>query len=601
MRTILFTVLLILYSISLAQAQSPKAKLVYEIAQGFTWTSFPDDKFTIGIMDEKALASELATFLADKQLGGKSVEIKKFGYNFQVKPCNILFLGASSSANTFIDVMKEKMRGFAGLIVTEKAGMLAEGSHINLVNQGNGLKYEVNRPIVESMGLGINPALLPNAIAKEVEVAEETKTLNLKLPELRRKRNQADTIEEESASETPTTRRKKRDKKATTESPAEEPEEVRLLTKAAAEKGVTDRQTELLREYVRALEGKLDENKIDYLSLKQKFDSEQIKAAQEIDSLNLTIIEKDSLRKKDALLAQRKIALAESEKQLAEAHAQTNWLIALSAGGIAVLLALLAFIFYRDRVIINRQNKVLAESIEQIQQQKEEILAQRDEIEAQKNRIEAESQQSEKLLLNILPAPIAHQLKTTGQATPSQYELASVLFTDFKGFTNIAAEMTPEDIIQELDQCFLAFDEIAERNNLERIKTIGDSYMAAGGVPEANTSNPLDAVQAAIEMQTFMQNRKTELQAQGKPFFECRIGVHSGKIVAGVVGKKKFAYDIWGDTVNLASRMESSGEVNQINISGVTYNLVKDKFQCEYRGKINAKGKGEVDMYFVKG
>ncbi len=215
--------------------------------------------------------------------------------------------------------------------------------------------------------------------------------------------------------------------------------------------------------------------------------------------------------------------------------------------------------------------------------------------------VEKQKQQVEKLLHNILPEETAQELKDTGQATPKHYEMVSVLFTDFKGFTNIAEKLTPHEVIEELNKCFLVFDEICEKYNLEKIKTIGDAYMCAGGLPIANKSNPIDAVKAGLEMQNFMKKWKTEQIKNQKPIWELRLGIHTGEVIAGVIGKNKFAYDIWGDTVNLASRMESAGEVGKVNISETTYELVKNNFQCEFRGNIQAKNKGEVKMYFVNG
>lgn len=174
-----------------------------------------------------------------------------------------------------------------------------------------------------------------------------------------------------------------------------------------------------------------------------------------------------------------------------------------------------------------------------------------------------------------------------------------MLFTDFKGFTSIAEKISPVELVRELESCFLRFDEIIEKYNIEKIKTIGDAYMAAGGIPSANHTNPLDVVLAGLEMQYFMNNLKATKAAAGEPYWELRLGINTGKLIAGVIGKKKFAYDVWGDTVNTASRMESSGEVGKVNISGKTYSLIKDFFECEHRGKISAKGKGEIDMYFV--
>jgi adenylate cyclase len=214
--------------------------------------------------------------------------------------------------------------------------------------------------------------------------------------------------------------------------------------------------------------------------------------------------------------------------------------------------------------------------------------------------IENEKDKSDKLLLNILPFETAEELKEKGSATPKHYEMVTVLFTDFKGFTSIAEKLTPELLVEELNHCFLEFDLIIDKYNLEKIKTIGDSYMCAGGIPVANSSNPIDAVMAGLEIQAYMEQLKAERLAKGLECWELRIGINTGKVIAGVVGKNKFAYDIWGDAVNVASRMESSGAPGKVNISGETYELVKDHFTFEYRGKVKAKNKGEIDMYFVE-
>ena len=215
--------------------------------------------------------------------------------------------------------------------------------------------------------------------------------------------------------------------------------------------------------------------------------------------------------------------------------------------------------------------------------------------------IAMEKDRSDKLLLNILPHETAEELKEKGSATPKYYEMVSVLFTDFKGFTSIAEKLSPEDLVEELNQCFLEFDHIIDKHNLEKIKTIGDAYMCAGGIPVKNTTNPMDVVKAGLEIKEYMESLKKEKEARGEDCWEIRIGIHTGPVIAGVVGKNKFAYDIWGDAVNVASRMESSGIPGLVNISGATYDLVKDHFKCNHRGKISAKNKGEIDMYIVEG
>ncbi len=229
----------------------------------------------------------------------------------------------------------------------------------------------------------------------------------------------------------------------------------------------------------------------------------------------------------------------------------------------------------------------------------EELSAQKSVIESKNTMISFEKAQSDKLLRNILPDEIADELKNTGKAKARHYNKVSVLFTDFKGFTSRSENMTPEEIIEELNKCFSVFDEIVEKYNLEKIKTIGDAYMCAGGLPIENETNPIDAIKAGLEIQAYMENYKNESIQKNMPFYECRLGINTGEVVAGVVGTTKFAYDIWGDAVNTASRAESNGIVGKVNITEQTYQLVKHKFECEYRGDIEAKGKGKIKMYLV--
>ena len=219
---------------------------------------------------------------------------------------------------------------------------------------------------------------------------------------------------------------------------------------------------------------------------------------------------------------------------------------------------------------------------------------------AQSNEIEGQKVRIEDLLLNILPKEISEELKEKGKATARRHEEVSVLFTDMKGFTKAAEKMTPEELVNELDECFIHFDEIVGRYGIEKIKTIGDSYMCAAGVPTRDAHHAYKCALAALEVRDLMEEQRQQREAQGKDPWILRIGVHTGPVVAGVVGRRKFAYDIWGDTVNTASRMESSGEPGEVNISGTTYALVKDRFECEHRGQVEAKNKGAIDMYFVR-
>lgn len=216
--------------------------------------------------------------------------------------------------------------------------------------------------------------------------------------------------------------------------------------------------------------------------------------------------------------------------------------------------------------------------------------------------IKVEKDRSEALLLNILPAEIAEELKEKGHVNAREYDLVSILFSDFKSFTQTAEKMSPQSLVEEINTCFKAFDLIMEKYQIEKIKTIGDAYMAAGGIPNADESSLKNVVLAGLEMQEFMMNRFHEGQLINRPAFEMRLGIHAGPIVAGVVGVKKFQYDVWGDTVNTASRMESSSTVGKVNISETLYQLIKDEpcFTFEHRGHVHAKGKGDIAMYFVE-
>lgn len=212
-----------------------------------------------------------------------------------------------------------------------------------------------------------------------------------------------------------------------------------------------------------------------------------------------------------------------------------------------------------------------------------------------------ERRKSDQLLRNVLPETIALELKQTERVQPIDYESTSVLFTDFVGFTQIAENFTPQKLIEALDSCFREFDQIARQHKLEKIKTIGDAYMAVGGVPVANRTHAVDCVLAALEIRQLIVSLREKEMAESRPYWEIRVGIHSGDLVAGVVGREKFAYDVWGDTVNTASRLESSGVAGRVNISEATYNLVQDFFECEFRGQVAAKHKGEIGMYFVNG
>lgn len=211
-------------------------------------------------------------------------------------------------------------------------------------------------------------------------------------------------------------------------------------------------------------------------------------------------------------------------------------------------------------------------------------------------RLTKEKKRSEALLLNILPAEVAEELKEKGSAEAKMFNNVTIMFTDFKSFTTVSEHLTPQQLVDELHTCFSAFDKIIAKHKVEKIKTVGDAYLAVSGMPVANANHAIDIVLAAIEIREFIKQRRSE---KGNSTFDIRIGIHSGSVVAGIVGVKKFAYDIWGDTVNTAARMEQNSEAGRINISEATFTLVKNKFSCQYRGEIEAKNKGKLKMYFL--
>lgn len=209
-----------------------------------------------------------------------------------------------------------------------------------------------------------------------------------------------------------------------------------------------------------------------------------------------------------------------------------------------------------------------------------------------------ERRKSDRLLLNILPESVAAELKKKGSSEAQLFGDVTVLFTDFVGFTTVSERLTPKQLVDELDTCFRVFDQIMARHNIEKIKTVGDAYLAVCGLPENNPRHAQNVINAGMDIVRFMNERKKII---GDNTFEIRVGIHTGNVVAGIVGVKKFAYDIWGDTVNTAARMEQNSEPGKINISSSTYELVKDEFECKYRGEISAKNKGQLAMYFIEG
>ncbi len=245
-----------------------------------------------------------------------------------------------------------------------------------------------------------------------------------------------------------------------------------------------------------------------------------------------------------------------------------------------------------ERAQMQRQLEVKERDMEIYRLRNVELKNSNDEIALRNKMIEEEKQKSEALLMNILPEQTAYELLREGVAKSREFEQVTIMFTDFVDFTVMAGNMKADDLVKQMDMFFRAFDEITLKYGVEKIKTIGDAYMCAGGLPVENTTHPTDVLKAAIDIRDYMQQHEAL-------HFRIRIGVHTGPVAAGVVGRHKFQYDIWGDAVNIAARMEQNSAPGRINISGATYELIKGHFNCEYRGKVNVKNKGDMDMYFV--
>lgn len=274
----------------------------------------------------------------------------------------------------------------------------------------------------------------------------------------------------------------------------------------------------------------------------------------------------------EQLIQQQKTQVAEAEVARQKSENMRNVLALVSV--FVLLLAILFYIRYRAK-----------------RRTANELAGKNAIIEEEQRKIDA-------LLLNILPPAIANELKARNKVAARQYEKATVMFIDFKGFTKVAETLSPEGLVELLDYCFTNFDRIISKYNIEKIKTVGDAYICASGLSDKNAS-PSDIVRAALEIQDFLLYTKAARMDNNLPFFEARVGIHTGPVVAGVVGEKKFAYDIWGDTVNIAARMEETCDPGRVNVSEDAYWLAKYEFEWEFRGKIAAKNKGLMDMYYV--
>ncbi len=279
---------------------------------------------------------------------------------------------------------------------------------------------------------------------------------------------------------------------------------------------------------------------------------------------------------------------------------------------IIVIVGCIIFLYIKKRIELTRREQVklevkIAERTREIRDQKSQIEEKnklieekRTKLEEQQKLLQLEKDRAEKWLNNTLPAEVVRELNQSGKVRAQSFKTVTVLFTDVVGFSNISEKTTPNRLVNKLDILFQKFDEIIEVNNLEKIKTIGDAYMCAGGIPTENSTNPIDACIAAIQIQNYMSKLKFDAIANHKDYWELRLGINTGPVTAGIIGNLRLAYDIWGSTVNLAQQMEMLGKAGNVAISGNTFKYIEPYFECEYLGKVTTKTKNQVDMYCVK-
>ena len=283
------------------------------------------------------------------------------------------------------------------------------------------------------------------------------------------------------------------------------------------------------------------------------------------------------------------------------------WLIVVAVVGASVRLIIKRRMSASRREQIRLEIKI-REQTKEIQDQNRKIEKQRKKLEEERNKVvkqqqllQIEKDKTEKLLRNVIPESTAEELKKSGKARARGYKTVSVLFTDFVGFTKISDRMKPSELVKKLDVYFTKFDEIIVNNNLEKIKTIGDAYMCAGGVPVRNNTNPIDTCLAALQIQNYILNRKNDALANGDEYWELRLGINTGEVTAGVIGSERLAFDIWGTTVNQAQRMEMLGAPGKVTITGATFSFIEPYFECTFLGKAQTKSSGMIEMYVVDG
>ena len=539
------------------QSARIKSQFLYGFTKYIAWENQESFRtFNIGILGfEPNLGKELSKVAATKTVQGKPIEISFFLSIDEISKPQMLYVNKASGFD--INKILSKIKGKNILLVSENYPF--NQSMINFV-QINGIQnFELNEDKIKAENLILSPDL------KELAITQSDEWQRLYLQSQGQLESEKEKVEKQ--------------KKALSELAKEGDRQRRLISLAGREIDAKKKELEVQKNNLNQLSIENQRYQSDIKEQMEVLEKQKAAIKQQEESIKLQKIE---MRTQLKVLDQQS-AKIEKQKEILDAQLSSlekHRIIIYLSIALLVLFMGTGFVIYRNYRAKKQANLLLQEKNEEIEKQREK---------------------SDELLLNILPASTAEELKKNGVATAKEYKNATVLFSDFVNFTKISSKLPPDELVKNLDYCFTKFDAIMDKYGLEKIKTIGDAYMCVGGVPVEQNDNAIKVTQAALEMLHFMEEWKERQKGAGKPFWGIRIGIHTGNLTAGVVGKKKFAYDIWGDTVNIASRIEAVSLPDRINISEEVYQKIKNDFDCEPRGLVPVKGKGDLPMYFVNG
>ena len=545
---------------------------ILDIAKYVSWKNNKKlDIYRIGILDRDSVFYEsFSEICQNKNILGKIISVKFFNSIVDVEGVDILFLNRNTGFD--IDLVYQQIAGKQVLLLSENYPF--NKSMINFIVVGGEKRFEINQSRMDAEGFKVPVTFTAQAVKSELDwhkIYTETEK------ELYEQKEKVETLN------------------ASIEiQKAEIEKQKTVLLELMGEINLQKNRLLTYVDEIQSLEKEMGEQKIASAKLidEIKFKQKALEVQKSLlDKMTKEVKEKEQENdKQDKILARQTTSITEQKglieeqdkalnKQLVKLH-QQSVIINL---GIALILmfSILVYFIYRSYKIKKQSIIVLKEKNKVINEQKKLV--------------EIEKEKSDNLLHNILPHKVAQDLKLKGFTEPEEFKNVTVFFSDFVGFTEISSKLQPKVIIGELNDLYTAFDNIMQKYDCERIKTIGDAYMAVCGMPIINPTHAGNMVEAAREIITFIENRN--LSAVIK--WELRIGIHSGKVVGGIVGVKKFIYDIFGDTINMASRMESNSLPMRINLSESTYNILKDKYLFDKREPIHVKGKGQTNMYFL--